>query len=284
MTNLISADRLKRRLENKRDNTVLVDVRFKLDDPDAGRKMYLESHLPGAVYMDLNKDLSAKPGKHGGNHPLPDLRTFIGKIENIGIDNETTVVVYDQGKDMFAGRLWWLLDYIGHRKVYVLEGGYDCWVREGNEVTDELPALREKEFRPEIRNGQTASMEEVREKLASNSAVLIDSRSYDRYAGITEPLYKKAGHIPGAVNYFWGDVMDERGIWKKKEELKRHFSALDKDKEIIVSCGSGVSATPNILALKAAGFENVKLYPGSFSDWISYEENEVAKGDGSKDK
>ncbi|MBP2079319.1 sulfurtransferase [Oceanobacillus polygoni] len=275
MKNIISVSRLKKRLENGQNNTVIVDVRFQLDDPDAGRKMYLNDHLPRAVYMDLNKDLSARAEKHGGNHPLPDFKMFAAKVGNIGIDKDTTVVIYDQGNEMFAARLWWLLETIGHEKVYILEGGYHRWVEEGNEVTDEIPSLKAKEFRAVLHNKSTVNMEEVKEKTETNVAVLIDSRAPDRYQGKTEPLYRKAGHIPGAVNYFWKDLVDDNGAWKKGEDLEQHFSDLSKDDEIIVSCGSGVSACPNILALKSAGFTNVKLYPGSFSDWISYDENEV---------
>ncbi|WP_249871406.1 sulfurtransferase [Oceanobacillus saliphilus] len=275
MTNLISVSRLKRRLENNQNNTVIVDVRFQLDDPDAGRKMYLQDHLPGAVYMDLNKDLSGKTQKHGGSHPLPDWELFTAKIGNIGIDNNTTVVIYDQSNDMFAARLWWMLETISHERVYILEGGYDGWIEEGNQVTDELPSLVAKEYDAEIGSNRIVNMQEVKEKIKTNTATVIDSRARERYLGEWEPLYSKAGHIPGAKNYFWKDVLAEDGSWKKDDELKKHFSSLSKDDEIIVSCGSGVSACPNILALKKAGFSNVKLYPGSFSDWISYVENEV---------
>jgi len=275
MTNLISVARLKSRLENNLNNTIIVDVRFQLDDPDAGRRMYLKDHLPGAVYMDLNKDLSSRAEKHGGNHPLPDWKVFVGKIGNLGIDNDTTVVIYDQGNDMFAARLWWLLESIGHKKAYILDGGYNSWVQTGNNVTDELPTLEAKEFIPNIIPNRIADMKEVRNKMMSNSAVLIDSRSKDRYLGEIEPLYSKAGHIPGAIHFFWGDVVTDEGLWKKEKALQEHFSSLDQDQEIIVSCGSGVSACVNILALQIAGFSNVKLYPGSFSDWISYDENDI---------
>ncbi|MEC5424595.1 sulfurtransferase [Virgibacillus sp. C22-A2] len=277
MSYLISVNRLKSRLENNQGNTVIVDVRFQLNDPDAGRKAYLHNHLPGAVYMDLNKDLSGKPEKHGGNHPLPDTRQFAAKIGKIGIDHETTVVIYDQANDMFAARLWWLLDSMGHEKVYLLEGGYERWVAEGNEVTDEIPGLKARKFQPVFRENQTVDIEELKEKLKDKSTVLIDSRGIDRYLGMVEPLYGKAGHIPGAKNYFWKDVLNEKGNWKKKEALEEHFASLSKDQEIIVSCGSGVSACPNVLALKSAGYKNVKLYPGSFSDWISYDDNEIEK-------
>lgn len=278
MTNLISVDRLKKRLDNGQDNTVIVDTRFKLDDEDAGRKLYLESHLPGAVYLDLNRDLSSKAKKHGGSHPLPDFPTFIKKLGNIGIGTDTTVVIYDDGNDMFAARFWWLLEAVGHEKVYILEGGYKRWVEEGNEVTSEIPSLEPKEFHGEFNEDKIVDMKTVREKLATD-AILIDSRSEERYLGDYEPLYSKAGHIPGSRNYPWQAVLSRDGNWTKGEDLKEHYADLGKEDEIIVSCGSGVSACVNVLALKASGYKDVLLYPGSFSDWISYDENEIKIGE-----
>ncbi|WP_284140831.1 sulfurtransferase [Virgibacillus sp. LDC-1] len=276
MTYLISTDRLKRRMNN---NTVIVDTRFELADPDAGRQAYLENHIPDAVYLDLNHDLSGKPLKHGGTHPLPDLDQFAQKLGNIGIDHDTTVVIYDQDNHMFAPRLWWMLHTLGHRKAYVLDGGYARWVAEGNEVTLAVPSLTKKQFVPQVDETAFVDMKQLKEKLKEDDALLIDSRSKERYLGQTEPMYRKAGHIPGAVHYFWQDVLTEKGRWKSNPDLAQHFAALPKEKEIIVSCGSGVSATPNILALKMIGYQNVTLYPGSFSDWISYEENEVRTGE-----
>ncbi|GAA0604267.1 sulfurtransferase [Virgibacillus siamensis] len=277
MTEIVSVKWLAEQMKEHPENIVIVDVRFQLTDDQAGRKTYLDGHIPGAVYLDLNKDLSDKPAKHGGNHPLPDMETFTAKIGHIGIDNDTTVVVYGKGNDMFAGRLWWLLRYVGHEKAYILDGGFEEWVSQGYEVSTDIPKLEAKSFKPSIQEDAAVDMEQVKEKLDKQSAILIDSRGKDRYLGKTEPLYAKAGHIPGAKNYFWKNVLDEEGKWKNEADLKENFKDLPKDKEIIVSCGSGVSATPNVLALKAAGFENVKLYPGSYSDWISYEENEVEK-------
>ncbi|WP_121615848.1 sulfurtransferase [Virgibacillus halodenitrificans] len=279
MSYLISVNRLKSRLENNQDNTVLVDVRFQLGDPQAGRKAYLEEHIPGAVYMDLEKDLSGKKEKHGGSHPLPDINMLAAKISNIGIDHDTTVVVYDKENDMFAARFWWLLHYMGHNKVYVLEGGYDCWKSEGNETTSEIPQLQKKHFSPSVREDEKVNIETVKQKLTNENTIVIDSRAKERYLGKTEPMYAKAGHIPGAKNFFWKELIKDNQTWKKGEELAEHFKSLPKNKEIIVSCGSGVSACPNILALKSAGYSNVKLYPGSFSDWISYEENPVETKD-----
>lgn len=275
MSYIVSPDWLKERMEKNPEETVIVDTRFQLNDPDAGRRAYLESHIPGAVYLDLKKDLSSKPEKHGGSHPLPDMDMFAAKLGKIGIDNDTTVVAYGKTNDIFPARLWWLLHYMGHDKVYVLDGGYDRWVAEGHSVTDEIPISKKKEFKPQYRHEEVVDMKQVKEKLADDTAILIDSRSRDRYLGKTEPMHPKAGHIPGAKNMFWKGVLDADGHWKNVDELKEHFADLPKDEEIIVSCGSGVSATPNIMGLKMAGFKNIKLYPGSYSDWISYDENEV---------
>lgn len=275
MSVLVSPDWLVKRMKKKPDQTAVVDVRFSLGDSLAGEKMYRESHIPGAVYLDLNKHLSSPVQEHGGKHPLPDMGDFAEKLGEVGIDQETTVVIYDQDNDMFSARLWWLLYYAGHEHVYILDGGLDRWVKQGNVTTNQVPVPTVKRFEPAVRSDEIVHMEEVKEKTNDGSAVLLDSRAEDRYLGKSEPMHHKAGHIPGAKNYFWKNILAEDGSWKDKEELQNHFSRLSKTDEIIVSCGSGVSACPNVLGLKMAGYENVKLYPGSFSDWITYPENDV---------
>ncbi|WP_217587301.1 sulfurtransferase [Lentibacillus saliphilus] len=279
MSYIISVDRLKKRLNNHLDNTLIVDVRFRLDDENAGQKAYLESHIPGAIYLDLNKDLSGKPQKHGGGHPLPDMDMFAAKMGNVGIDHDTTVVVYDQDNGMVAPRLWWMLHHLGHENVYVLDGGLDAWIEAGLDTSREIPELNRKTFTPHVRDQDTVDMLDVKARGTESDTILIDSRSKVRYLGQQESMYSKAGHIPGAVNYFWKSVLDEQGFWKDTQALEAHFQDISKDVEVIVSCGSGVSACPNILALKSIGYPNVKLYPGSFSDWISYEDNVVHKGE-----
>jgi thiosulfate/3-mercaptopyruvate sulfurtransferase len=262
-------------LTNSSTKLVIVDVRFDLTNPNWGMEQYRKSHIPGAFYLHLEKDLSGKVQEHGGNHPLPDMEMFAEELGKIGINEKTNIVIYDQANDMYASRLWWMLHYMGHPSVYVLDGGFEAWVKAGFPVTSEIPTPKPVTYEPRLRANEVVHMEQVKEKMSKKSAILIDSRARERYLGKVEPLYSKAGHIPGAINYFWKEVFTQNGRWKSVDELKNHFSDLSKDEEIIVSCGSGVSATPNILALKMAGFENVKLYPGSFSDWISYEENEV---------
>lgn len=275
MINIVTCDWLKDK--KREEDIVIVDVRFQLQDPDAGRTAYLEGHIPGAVYLDLNKDLSAKPQKHGGSHPLPDVDTFSAKLRHIGVSQDKTVVIYDAHNDMFASRMGWLLYYIGHENVNLLDGGLDAWIEEGNELTTDIPTLNEGTFQPRVRSNEIVDMNTVKGR--DKDALLIDSRSNERYLGKTEPMYKKSGHIPGATNSFWKGVLRENGSWKSADELREHFQDIPKNKEIIVSCGSGVSACPNVIGLKKAGFTNVKLYPGSYSDWISYEENTVEKGE-----
>ncbi|HAM81561.1 sulfurtransferase [Ornithinibacillus bavariensis] len=278
MSFLISVRELKEKIESGQE-VIIVDTRFQLNDPQAGRKAFEKSHLPNAVFFDLENDLSGDIGEHGGNHPLPEPDVLAEKLGQAGIDRDTEVVVYDQQNDMFAARFWWLLHFLGHDRVFILDGGYDAWVRAGYAVTNEKPIINTKSFWPEIRSNEVVDIEMIKSNIKTSSAALIDSRSYDRYLGKVEPLYQKAGHIPGAKSYFWMDVLNKDGGWKSKKELQQHFSKLDKDVDIIVSCGSGVSACPNILALKMAGYQNVKLYPGSFSDWISYDENQVETKD-----
>src|SRR5690625_5091302 len=275
MSYVVTEQWLKSRLENDPEDTVIIDVRFNMDEPDAGKRAYMEGHIPHATYLDLNKDLSGPAQKHGGKRPLPDVAQFSEKLGEIGVTHEKSVVFYDQKNGIFAGRAWWLLHYLGHEKVYVLEGGFKGWVEAGNEVTKERIEKKKTVFKPKVRVEEIVDMERVRENIEEKSAVLIDSRSKDRYLGKEETMHDKAGHIPGAKNYFWKNVLNEDGTYKKKEALAENFSSLSKDDEIIVSCGSGISATPNILALKTLGYKNVKLYPGSLSDWISYGENEV---------
>src|SRR5699024_4460472 len=245
-----------------------------------GKKAYEKDHLPGAHFLDLEEDLSGEVKKHGGNHPFPNLELFAEKLGAIGIDQDTPVVVYDDESNMFAPRAWFLLRHLGHCQVYVLNGGYRAWKAAGYELTTEPAQAEAKTFRPRINEEELVTVEEVKNR--HEDVILIDARARERYLGIEEPLYAKKGHIPGAINYFWGQAVDENGLWKDEERLREHFKDLPKDKPIIMSCGSGVSACGNILALRSLGFDNVKLYPGGFSDWISYDDNKVERKDESK--
>lgn len=274
MKNIVNKDWLFSNLNN--ENIRIADCRFSLAQPNKGMAEYLEGHLPGAVFFDLERDLSGKVDVHGGRHPLPILEKFISKLEDAGIGENTTVVAYDNGDGAFAARLWWLLQYLGHKKVYVLDGGFKVWRESNYPVVKSITSFTKAEFPPIVNSDILASYGEVKEyvKNRPEEVVLIDSREQKRYLGLEEPIDKKAGHIPGAVNKPWMEGLSV-GVYKSVEEQKERFNDLSSDKNIIVYCGSGVTAAPNFLALKEAGYENIKLYVGSFSDWISYEENEI---------
>jgi thiosulfate/3-mercaptopyruvate sulfurtransferase len=263
---------------------VIVDCRFQLGDPDAGRNAYEQDHIPRALYADLEKDLSAPVAEHGGRHPLPDSGAFAAFIGKLGIDRDTRVVTYDDQGGAFAARLWWLLKYHGHRQTYILDGGYSHWKKLGYPISNaKPPVIVPKTFIPDIQTDMLADMDYVRQRLGDPRSILVDSREPRRYRGEEEPIDKKAGHIPGARNLFWKDSLNEEGLWKTAEEQKQRFAAAgidpDGDQEIIVYCGSGVTACPNVLALEQAGCRRVKLYAGSWSDWISYEDNPISTGE-----
>ncbi len=263
-------------------DVVIVDCRFELGKPDAGRLAYQQGHVPGAVYLDLERDLSGPVGEHGGRHPLPDLGPFSQLLGRIGIDEHVFVVAYDDQGGAFASRLWWMLKLLGHDRTAVLDRGFTAWKLEGYEVSQEVPEPSPRSFSAKVRTELLVSMEDVKERIAADSSVLIDSRDASRYAGKEEPIDPVAGHIPGAVNLFWKQGLHEDGSWKNADEQRQSFAGLQQDQEIIVYCGSGVTACPNVLALTEAGFTNVKLYSGSWSDWCSYPDNPVATGDEKK--
>jgi thiosulfate/3-mercaptopyruvate sulfurtransferase len=254
----------------------IVDCRFSLANPEKGGLEYRESHIPGAVYFDLEKDCSGIVGVHGGRHPMPDVDQFIEKLEKAGIDENTLVIAYDNGDGPYAARFWWLLRYFGHEKAYVLNGGIKEWVNASYPTTTEIPFFEKTKFNASIDSDLLATMEEVKEVVMQQQdhVILIDSREQKRYLGIEEPIDKKAGHIPGAVNKPWMEGLRDGHIKSAEEQMER-FADIDREKQLIVYCGSGVTAVPNFLSLKEAGFEKVKLYVGSFSDWISYEDNEI---------
>lgn len=256
----------------------IIDCRFELGNPTKGQELYQKDHIPGAVYFDLEKQLSAPVTEHGGRHPIPDIHQFKRDLEKAGIDHTKTVVAYDAGEGQYASRLWWLLTYVGHENVFVLNEGFTGWTEAGYPTSQEVPTSKTTTFELNLQNDILATYEEVKEVVnQKKKGVLIDSREEKRYLGEIEPIDRVAGHIPGAIQKNWSDTLENRSF-KSSEEQKQRFAELDPKEPIIVYCGSGVTATPNFIALKMAGYENVKLYAGSYSDWVSYEDNPVTKG------
>jgi thiosulfate/3-mercaptopyruvate sulfurtransferase len=272
--NLVSTDWLMAHLDDAA--VKIVDCRFILGKPELGQEQYSQGHIPGAFYVDLEKDMSGPKQIHGGRHPLPNLGVFSAKLGSLGIDEQTTVVAYDDQGGAMASRLWWLLKFMGHEQVYVLNGGYSLWQEKGHPVTTDLSAAAPTTFAFQPHPEMTIFMEEVKSEKDQADVVLIDSREAKRYLGLEEPIDAKAGHIPGAKNYFWKEGLKEDGTWKTPEQQKERFKGLSSNDTLIVYCGSGVTACPNVLALHEAGFQKIKLYVGSWSDWSSYEENPIA--------
>lgn len=265
-------------MEKLMDNNVrIVDCTYSLNDLSYGKRIFQEKRIPGAVHFDLAEDLSDEVQEHGGRHPLPDIQKLKQKLEKAGINEETTVVAYDAGEGCFASRIWWLLKYMGHPEVYVLDGGLKGWAEAGFPVTQiEEPETHPVKFNISLNPSMVADVSDVRRAIESNATVIIDSRARERYLGRVEPLDTKPGHIPKAINYEWTDGF-KAGLWKESGEQLSRFSELDPSDEIIVYCGSGVTATPNVIALMEAGFDKVKLYAGGYSDWVSYPENKIIK-------
>ncbi|MDE5411871.1 sulfurtransferase [Alkalihalobacterium chitinilyticum] len=278
MKHVVEMEWLSRHLEDP--NVRIVDCRFQLGAPEEGFKAYLKDHIPGSFYFDLEKDLSSEVKEHGGRHPLPDVEELAGKLSAAGIDEHVTVIAYDDQGGPFASRMWWLLNYLGHSKAFVLNGTYSQWKEKGYHVTDKIPQLSIRNFEANIQSAFLIERSELMNKVRTKNQdyILLDSREEKRYLGIEEPVDKIAGHIPTARHFFWKDSLTANQKWKPVEEQSMRLGGLDKDKEIIVYCGSGVTACPNVLTLKEADFTNVRLYVGSWSDWITYEDYLVEAG------
>ncbi|MED1723979.1 sulfurtransferase [Brevibacillus parabrevis] len=258
------------------ERIVIADCRFALSASEQGAEEYATDHIPGALYFHLNRDLSGPKQEHGGRHPLPDPAALAALFSRAGIDEHTTVIAYDDQEMAMAGRLWWLLRYLGHDRVAVLDGGYAAWKKAGYEVTAEVPTPQARTFVPQLRPDMLVSVEGVKNR--KPEAVLLDSRAGERYRGEQEPLDPKAGHIPGARHFFYKDNLQADMTMLPAEQLRNRIADF-AEQEIIVYCGSGVTACSNLLALHQAGRTDAKLYAGSWSDWVSYSENPVATGE-----
>jgi thiosulfate/3-mercaptopyruvate sulfurtransferase len=277
-------------------DVVVIDCRFSLADPELGRKKYLESHIPGAHYLDLNQDLSATVQKYGGRHPLPDPEILAAKFAQMGIEfGKTLVVAYDDSRLAFASRLWWLLRYYGHDQVAVLNGGYPQWLKAGLPVSTEKPVGRSANFVPQVQQGWTVPIEAVSDVDEHSPIVLIDSREADRYAGIREPIDPYAGRISGSYNYPWQEVTDADGLLLSESLQQQRWQDLPQNKTIVLYCGSGVTACVNALSMAIAfganggnvrsdvasdpcaagsgaidGYPEPLLYSGGWSDWCAH--------------
>jgi thiosulfate/3-mercaptopyruvate sulfurtransferase len=260
----------------------VVDVRWSLLERDKGHRAYLEAHVPGAVFLDVDRDLAAPRGEGPGRHPLPRAEAFAASASRAGIGADTHVVAYDFGDGSTAARLWWLLRSFGHDRVSVLDGGMARWIGEGRRTESSVPTHPPAEFVPRPRAGMRIDADDVERMRTDPGTLLVDSRAPERYEGRTEPIDPVAGHVPGARNRpFASNVRaadDPR--FKDTSRLREEFEQLGagRAERVVCYCGSGVNACQNLLALELAGFGGGLLYEGSWSDWCSVPSRPVSTG------
>lgn len=263
----------------------LFDCRFSLADPEAGHRAYAEGHLPGAAYADLDAHLSSRIGPTTGRHPLPDPARLAAWLGDCGVSSRARVVVYDDVGGGFAVRLWWLLRWIGHDRVALLDGGLQAWIASGGALTREVPHHEPGELtaRPDDTRWITteALAAELAADLTAGRLTLIDARAPERFQGDREPIDPVAGHIPGAINLPLTDNLDTDGRFLSAERLRERFTRAigpARPSSVVHTCGSGVNACHNLLAMELAGLHGSRLYAGSWSEWIRSPERPVATG------
>lgn len=275
---LVSAETLASHLDDP--EWVTCDCRHDLADYEHGRRAYAESHVPGARFVHLDEDLSGPKTGLNGRHPLPHPRTFALRLGALGIDDAKQVVAYDASGGCYAARLWWMLRWLGHTKVAVLDGGWSAWLAAGLPVTAEIPSMEPATHTPTANALGAVDAAFVAARLNDPSMVVVDARSPDRFRGENETIDPVAGHIPGAVNRFFKSNLSDDGRFRTPDQLRddfREIMAGHAAEDVVHQCGSGVTACHNLLAMEHAGLAGSRLYAGSWSDWITDRTRPVAR-------
>ena len=261
----------------------IFDCRFLLDAPEACQLEYLQAHIPGAVYVHLDHDMSAPKTGRNGRHPLPEPRTIVELFGRLGISNDTDVAVYDSaGGGLAASRLWWMLLYLGHDRVSILDGGWPAWVAAGGPVRAGEERRAAAPFVASLKPGMARDSDETAAAAASPDWLVVDVRAAARYRGDEEPIDPVAGHIPGARNWYWMDSLTPDGHLRPVDRLRAEFEALlagVPPERSVFYCGSGVTSAFMVYVMEQAGMPGARLYPGSWSEWCSDPARSVATGD-----
>ena len=268
-------------LEQHLGDWVIADCRHNLQDVDAGKRAFEAGHIPGAIFFHLDRDLSGPAGGDRGRHPLPPVDQWVNTLERAGVGSEQMVVAYDDREGMFAARLWWMLRWLGHERVAVLDGGWARWCQEGKPVSATSAPPRQAVFHARVRPGVCVDTATVLEHLRDPTLMLVDARAADRFRGENETLDPVGGHIPGARNRPFRDNLLADGRFKPPAILKAEFEALLgglPPERSVHQCGSGVTACHNLLAMEYAGLKGGRLYPGSWSAWCADRSRPVAVG------
>ena len=261
---------------------IVVDCRFRLNDPAAGEEMYRRSHIPGARYAHLDRDLAGPISPGTGRHPLPEPSAFAETLGKWGIKNSAQVVAYDDTGGAIAARLWWLMRWIGHHGAAVLDGGIDAWSSEGRALDFGNPEITRQVYFPTPAQNLASEVGQVAALLSQPDARLVDARAKDRFVGDKEPIDPVAGHVPGALNRPFDWNLDASGRFLGSDRLRQEWLAVigtSVPSDVVHMCGSGVTACQNLLAMEIAGLEGSKLYPGSWSEWIQDPSRPVATGE-----
>lgn len=259
----------------------IFDCRYDLRDASAGARAFANGHIPGARYLHLSHELSGQPDGNNGRHPLPDPQQFAMRLGSLGLTPEFAIAIYDDAGGMFAARLWWMLRWVGHRgHVAVLDGGIQAWAEAGFPLSQQPQSFPAQDY-PLIQAGPVVRAADVLSFLGTSSAYLLDARSDDRFRGENETLDAVGGHIPGAHNRFFRQNLGDDGRFKSPEVLRAEFMAQLGDADpasVVHSCGSGVTACHNLLAMEVAGLTGSRLYAGSWSEWSSDPSRPVEQG------
>ena len=270
---------------NKNLNTqdwLIFDCRFILKDPEGGLKKFNQGHIPGAQYADMDKDLASPMTSTSGRHPLPNPDEFINKLQSWGVNNTSQIICYDDMSGAFAARMWWLLKWLGHNDVAVLDGGIDKWTANNLTLETDTQQKAAGSFSGQANNDMWVDVEFVQKELAENNINLLDARSAERFTAKDTKTDPVAGHVPGAMSYPFAENLSKQGVFLPLEELQKRFAPMllsSEKKEVINMCGSGVTACHNLLAMSIAELPMTRLFVGSWSEWIKDKSRPVATGD-----
>lgn len=277
---IISVDDLNKNISNQ--DWFVFDCRFLLKDREGGLKKFNQGHIPGAQYADMDKDLASPMTTFSGRHPLPNPDELIKKLQSWGVNNSSQIICYDDMSGAFAARMWWLLKWLGHNEVAVLDGGIDKWTENGLTLETDVQQRDEGTFSGDENGGMWVDIKFVEQQLEEGNIDLLDARSSERFTAKDTKTDPVAGHIPGAMSFPFAENLTKQGTFLSAQELQKRFSPLFLDaqkKQVINMCGSGVTACHNLLAMSVAGLPMTRLFVGSWSEWIKDKSRPVATGE-----
>ena len=280
-TTLISPETLASRLDDP--SWLIADCRYNLKDEEWGHPQYVAGHIPGAVFVNLAHDLAGERTGTNGRHPLPPPEATAATFGRLGIGPGTQVVAYDQDAGPYASRLWWMLRYMGHDTVAVLDGGWVKWIREGRPVRPGEETRVPAAFTPRLRNEMRITVDEAAKRVGDPGVLFVDARSPERFDGRPDPLDNVSGHLPGARNRFYKNNLADDGTMRSADALRVDFDRVLGDRsadQVVMYCGSGITACQNLLAMEHAGLRGMKLFAGSWSEWEADPTRPVEKGPG----